>query len=448
MPNGRVIEISTAAPPPRAAGAAKVEINNAGSWAPSWKAGHASLRAEATHAAVVGAAPPRSFNLAPLSARHFCSGHVYWLQQRATPGECASVHTTFTEGGYDGKIWRFREAALWLMDPPDYFSGRFLTFTPPQPPATLPPARNASAPTAKNDKYNAGWLVPDALRMSPRLRAHLELVRRHVLATRDAMALAAALKRTLVLPRYPCLCDRSEGPNIIETCTYEGSDLTLPFVCPLSHIFDLYRFRELGARAGRLAAARQPPPRLDIQLREHAFLTNPLRPPAAPDAAATLAVARNASAAAALRAAGVPYIVDGASDAQARAAEALFQLRDKELVHLESSEGVFGGWADAEDAREFEMLMARHVMGLSWCCTSWYKPSGTFPYADPPPTAVLPKRCGEGDAAAAAARPECAALQAKRRAAQRPFDFNYVRDGGKDGYYVLRPRFAGGPRQL
>ena len=219
MPNGRVIKISTAAPPPRAAGAAKVEINNAGSWAPSWKAGHASLRAEATHAAVVGAAPPRSFNLAPLSARHFCSGHVYWLQQRATPGECASVHTTFTEGGYDGKIWRFREASLWLMDPPEYFSGRFLTFTPPQPPATLPPARNASAPTAKNDKYNAGWLVPDALNMSPRLRAHLELVRRHVLATRDAMALAAALKRILVLPRYPCLCDRSEGPNIIETCT-------------------------------------------------------------------------------------------------------------------------------------------------------------------------------------------------------------------------------------
>ena len=217
------------------------------------------------------------------------------------------------------------------------------------------------------------------------------------------MALAAALKRTLVLPRYPCLCDRSEGPNIIETCTYEGSDLTLPFVCPLSHIFDLYRFRELGARAGRLAAARQPPPRLDIQLREHAFLTNPLRPPAAADAAATLAVARNASAAAALRAAGVPYIVDGASDAQARAAEASFKLRGKEVVHLESAEGVFGGTADAEDAREFEMLMSRHVMGLSWCCTSWYKPSGTFPYADPPPTAVLPKRCGEGDAAAAAA---------------------------------------------
>ena len=82
---------------------------------------------------------------------------------------------------------------------------------------------------------------------------------------------------------------------------------------------------------------------------------------------------------AALRAAGVPYIVDGASDAQARAAEALFQLRDKELDHLESSEGVNGGWADAEDAREFEMLMARHVMGLSWCCTSWYKPSGPSP---------------------------------------------------------------------
>ena len=350
------------------------------------------------------------------------------------------MHTTFTEGGYDGKIWRFREAALWLMDPPEYFAGRFLTFTPPQPPATLPPARNASAPTAKNDKYNAGWLVPDALRMSPRLRAHLELVRRHVLATRDAMALAAALKRTLVLPRYPCLCDRSEGPNIIETCTYEGSDLTLPFVCPLSHIFDLYRFRELGARAGRLAAARQPPPRLDIQLREHAFLTNPLRPPAAPDAAATLAVARNASAAA-LRAAECRT-----SSTARRTRRRARRRRRSSCATRGGAPGEFrgrvwrvGGGGGRARVRDADVAS----VGLSWCCTSWYKPSGTF--HAPTRRRRMRRGYGEGDAAAAP-RPECAALQAKRRSAA-AFDFNYVR-GGKDGYYVLRPRFAGGPRQL
>ena len=109
-------------------------------------------------------------------------------------------------GGNLGKTWRFREAALWLLDTPQYYdpppdeptsNGRkgFMTFTAPQPPADLPPARNASAPREFTDKYKAGWLVPDALNLSPRLRLHLELIRRHYLALRDAFALSTRLFR-------------------------------------------------------------------------------------------------------------------------------------------------------------------------------------------------------------------------------------------------------------
>ena len=58
-----------------------------------------------------------------------------------------------------------------------------------------------------------------------------ELVRRHLLAIRDALVLAHILRRTLVLPELPCVCDRSEAPSIIPECRYEASDLVLPFAC-------------------------------------------------------------------------------------------------------------------------------------------------------------------------------------------------------------------------
>ena len=37
-------------------------------------------------------------------------GHVYWVQQGGERRDCVAVHTTFTEGGDTGKVWRLREA--------------------------------------------------------------------------------------------------------------------------------------------------------------------------------------------------------------------------------------------------------------------------------------------------------------------------------------------------
>ena len=174
--------------------------------------------------------PPLAYHLAPLPARHFCSGHLFWEQQALQPRNCSSVHTTFVEGGNSGKLWRLREAGLWHMDPPEHYEppggGRYLRFTPPQPPAELAPVTNASHSGKFDDKYKAGWLVPTAIELSPRLRQHMELMRRHMLALRDALALAAMTRRTLVLPRLPCLCDRSEGPLVLRECKYEASEVS------------------------------------------------------------------------------------------------------------------------------------------------------------------------------------------------------------------------------
>jgi hypothetical protein len=197
--------------------------------APGWRSGWSQLAAASrsanTQGGAISAPRPDWFDFAPLPARAFCSGHVYWVQQGGQPHDCVSVHTTFTEGGYAGKVHRLREAHLWLLDPPSYYESPhgFLSFTPPQLPADmpLPPAVNATASRRYDDKYNSGWLVPTALRSSPRLRAHLELARRHILALRDAVAIASLLKRVLILPQLPCLCDRSESPLVLPSCISE-----------------------------------------------------------------------------------------------------------------------------------------------------------------------------------------------------------------------------------
>ena len=425
---------------------------------PSWRRGWDTLMgAPAEYGLEPGAEMPLTWTLAPLPARHFCSGHTFWEQQDMQPRGCASVHTTFVEGGNAGKLWRFREAGLWLLDPPEYYepaapaAARYLSFAPPEPPrgADLAPLRNASAPARKNDKYRAGWLVPAALNLSPRLAQQLELVRRHLLAMRDALALAHALQRTLILPRLQCVCDRSEAPSILEGCVYEGSDLAPPFTCPLTHIFDIAAFQRIRpppspAAADPSARPAAAPRGARVDFRESSFLANPLTPSGVAASRRTVRVARSAEEGRRLRAEGEAAIREGTSDAQAVAD--LRAHAETPLLHLESAEGVFGGWRSRGMRDDFEEMIGRSSLLLgSWCCSSWYKPSGSFDYATPPPTTRLPDACGAAGADDDAV-PACRELQRRRRAAQRPFRFNYVpKTGkpGKDGYYELRPKHSG-----
>jgi hypothetical protein len=134
------------------------------------RTGRAERGSEATGGDRSGAvgAMPVAYRLAPLPARHFCSGHLYWEQQGLRPVECMSVHTTFVEGGNAGKLWRFREAGLWLLEPPEHFApsadAKYLTFNPPQPPkehelwplinrTRCPTDAGPHAPCPYTDKY-------------------------------------------------------------------------------------------------------------------------------------------------------------------------------------------------------------------------------------------------------------------------------------------------------
>ena len=142
---------------------------------------------------------------------------------------------------------------------------------------------------------------------------------------------------------------------------------------------------------------------------------------------------------------------EGSSDAQLAATLAAHPAR---RLHVESTEGLFGGWLDAASQSEFESQVSRHMGSGSWCCSSWYKPSGSFDFAYARPTLHLPPGCGQAtrDGAPALEAPECLEAHRRRRAEQQPLVFFQGPDPdayvpapantrlGKDGYYVLRRR--------
>ena len=367
--------------------------------------------------------PLTHFSFAPLSARHFCSGHALWVQQEAQPKSCLAVHTTYTEGGLRGKIWRLREASLWLIDPPDYFGSehdRYLTFVPPEPEFRSLPMEDPAAPLNRTDKTGTGWLAPDAIAMSSRLRAHLRLMQRNLHALRDAAAIAAALNRTLLLPHMLCACDRDERPRILPSCTTHGSGFSLPFRCPLDHFFGKGTIQEFlaafnalplsepGSGHPRLWWIRKrshvkylPMPRA----REHSFRARQGGPRAMINPV-IVEIARSEQDAFDLREQGKKAVlVAGSSDVQAR--HSLAAMSSAAVLLLQRAEGVFGGWYNETSADEFESLMEDASMSRqrppSWCCSSWDKHVGTIEYALPRPTRLLPAACAQG----AVGKPGC-----------------------------------------
>ena len=401
---------------------------------------------------------PMAFKLAPLPARHFCSGHLFWEQQGLARRDCMTVHTTFVEGGNRGKLWRFRDAGLWLLEPPSHFepstSAKYLAFEPPEPPAPahLAPLINKTrcpkyvgphAPCAYTDKYKAGWLVPDALAMSPRLRQHLELVRRHIHALRDALALSLSLGRVLVLPRLLCLCDRSEGPLVLQQCKYEASELPTPFVCPLTHIFDIVRFASIAPDMGSAGSNLEGV--ATVTFRESSFFTNPLTPAHVRTNHTRVRVAADAAAMQAARERGEAAVLLGTSDVQALATLGPSSaFAHAPVLRLERAEGVFGGFVDGRQRAAFEaMIQQSSMLSGSWCCSSWYKPSGSIEYVGPHETLAWRPGCGITKPWEPERSPQCVdQLQAYRRAQQTgPAKLEYVLKSGqqgKDGYYGLK----------
>ena len=201
------------------------------------------------------------FTFGTLPTRAFTNGHTYFNQDIANPSrpgallpanQPVTVHFTFQFGDTQdyphGKRQRAREAALWAVDPPEYFSdGVFVRLVGP----TFTPAQQAEV-----YRRFPEW--------SPQRHMFMDAPQRQ--AVRDLLGLATALDGVMVMPKLWCHCDRYW--NFLRSCRYPSgpADMALPFGCPMDALFDTVRWNSKGVR-----------------FREHTFLDNPQVPQALRD---------------------------------------------------------------------------------------------------------------------------------------------------------------------
>lgn len=159
----------------------------------------------------------------------FLNGHGYFVQASHTRLRVPpiAVHATYSLDNHDAlaKAQRFREAGLWAVDDDAYYQGKFLALN-----YSLAPAVQAAV-----DGYVRKGEAPS------NIDVHSKSLASYVAELRDALALATALGRTLVLPRWTCYCDRlwSGSDDIFHFgCMYPGAQdgRFVPFVCPMDHV--------------------------------------------------------------------------------------------------------------------------------------------------------------------------------------------------------------------
>jgi len=192
---------------------------------------------------------PVSFTYGTLPMRPFTGGHT-WFNQNVQEMEGhdqpqfepITVHFTFQFGDTKeyphGKRQRAREAALWAVDPPEYFTaGLFVALDGP------------TYDDAYEQKVYAQF--PE---WSPQRHMWMDAPQRQ--AVRDLLGLATAVDGIMVLPKLFCYCDRYW--NALSRCRMPVlQGMRLPFPCPMDSLYLTDRWADKRVR-----------------FREHTFLAN------------------------------------------------------------------------------------------------------------------------------------------------------------------------------
>ena len=174
------------------------------------------------------------FTFGTLPMRPFTGGHTWFNQNvQEMPGheqpqhEPITVHFTFQfgdTGDYPhGKRQRAREAALWAVDPPEYFTeGIFVALSG----QTIEPAYQREV-FARFPEW------------SPTRHMFMDAPQRQ--AVRDLLGLSNAVDGIMVLPKLWCYCDRYWG--FLSNCRFPHvPNMPLPFGCPMDSMYDTHRW--------------------------------------------------------------------------------------------------------------------------------------------------------------------------------------------------------------
>lgn len=295
----------------------------------------------------------KKVKVAPLPGLLVSSGQASFVQRlhqqySTTP---YAVHATFQLKGHnDGKQQRFREAGLWLMDPPEYYTtGNFLTWHNVVEQYVGAVAQAWEEETGAPMRYMHKHMVGMAFQQQ-------------VIA--DAVALGHTLNRTAVPPPFLCWCEEDWVADVLATCTMPGSDTALPFRCASDHVLF-------------------PTQPWQGYIRLPGFLQLPQVPLTLKRSKTRLLWAPNASAAAVLRtnlshALGVTHL--GASDSEMQ--EAVAAMPPTRVLHLGPLvPGVVGSVNSAAGRKEVARRQTVAAAGSGWCCAAKYWDQKQFPYA-------------------------------------------------------------------
>lgn len=267
----------------------------------------------------------------------FASGHTYFVQRmhEKVGLEPYVVHATFQYSGTEGKRHRMREALLW-EDSPEYYDppGGLLVFTPDVP--------------------------KELLDNSQSVEGHFDLVNHQILQVKSALQIAQKLGRVLVMPELYCGFDRWWAPH---KGTIPGSDTTLPYLCPMDHVFEVETWM-------REQPVEEFGPHIDF--REYSFFRNPLVPTNVRDSTVTVSLVDECGREECTQAvgkaapAGQNTIVAARNFTDVQVQTLLTEYKDVKVLNFTSMVGAFSRFEDLEDAKKFSNRIKKYA--AIWCC--------------------------------------------------------------------------------
>ena len=284
----------------------------------------------------------------------FGNGHSYFVQwhhlTHPEDGEPFSVHLTYQYGDTGsyafGKRERMRQAGIWRSDPREYFEdGNYLVVS-----------DEGSQVDFSGESPGGEEVGSDRNAYRTAIDRHLREDKLRRTTIRNALALARALNRILVLPEARCYCDKIW--NNLNACRAPGAEsFKLPYACPMDHIYDLPSWFNPGMP----------------DFREPGFLDDPRVPDAIKASVGRVVVDRDGD----TRAGKPGWDTNDAKVVKLRhgftvpdAKLALKSLEEKRVIEVDflGNEGTFCGFGDDAKNKEFDSIVVRPLSASQYYC--------------------------------------------------------------------------------
>ena len=170
-----------------------------------------------------------------------------------------------------------------------------------------------------------------------------------------------------MIPHFECLCDRSEYPDIMPSCIYQGGPrrLQLPFRCSTHFVTDTHKLQLMSTEPTRFGmqphkfGGRFTAP---LSIRAYSFLSDPRTDPQIKASIVDVHVGSSD---------GAVTLPRKATNVEVLARLQTPAMREARVLRLSDAQNAFGGWVDNPDeSLLFNTMMEYYLYRGAWCCTS------------------------------------------------------------------------------